>query len=457
MVGQRSLEGTDSVDIVVVGTGACGLTAALAAAEQGAQVLVLEKTDAPGGSAALTTGIHAAGTRFQRAKGIEDTPAGLIAEIRERNHGQADPVLTESVVRDSAATLEWVADLAGIEFQVRDQPAGGTVPRTHVCGGGWAFIRQLMAAVERRANIRILWSTPALSLQLGADGGVTGVVTERGTMGAGKVILATGGFGGNREMLSRYLPLAADVPFHGHPANTGDGHRMGVEAGGVQVHMDGALVHPTHFSPLHIPVPQPLVHLGAILVDRLGRRFADETKFPGVPAARMLEMPGKHAYEIFDQGVFKRAESELGGFVQARIFDRAETPGELARLLGIDAAGLERTILEHDSAAERGRDQFGRAVSASFSAPFYGVKVWPALYTTVGGLRVNTIGQVLRADGSPIPNLYAGGDVTEGITGPGVDSYLPGNGQMAAIVIGKRAAEHAAAALREPARTPRAP
>lgn len=454
MVGQRSLEGTDSVDVVVVGAGDCGLTAALAAARGGAQVLVLEKTDAPGGNSALTTGIHAAGSRFQRAAGIEDTPAGLVMEICQRNGGQADATLTESIVQESAATLEWVADIASVPFEVREQTSGSSVPRTHVCGGGWAFIRHLMAAVEREERIRVLWSTPALSLDLGADGAVTGVVTGHGAIAARKVILATGGFGGSPELLAQYAPLMADVPYHGHRANTGDGHRMGMVAGAAIAHMDGALAYPTYFSPLHFPVPQPVIHLGAILVDRLGRRFADETKFPGVPAARILELPGKCAYEIFDQGVFKLAESDLGRVVQARILDRAATPSELAGLLGIDPAGLERTIQEHDSAAERGRDQFGRAVPAPFSAPFYGVKVWPALYTTVGGLRVNTTGQVLRVDGSTIPNLYAGGDVTEGITGPGVDSYLPGNGQMAAIVLGKRAAEHAAAAVRADTRVP---
>ena len=402
-------ESRKSADIVVVGAGAAGLTAALAAAGQGAQVLLLEKTGAPGGNSAFTTGIHAAGSRFQRAAGSDDTPGELVAEIRQRNGGKADAVLTESVVRDSAAALEWVADIAGIEFQVREQNTGGTVRRTHVCGGGWTFIRQMMAAVERRENIRVLWSTSAVSLELASDGSVTGVVTTAGPVRASRVILATGGFGGSHELLSQHAPLIADVPYHGHRANTGDGHHMGVAAGGVLANMDGALVYPVYFSPLHFPVPQRLIHLGAILVDRQGRRFANETTFLGAPAARILELPGKCAYEVFDAGVFNQAQSELGTVVRAPILDRAETPGELARLVGIDPAGLERTIEEHNSAAERGRDQFGRAVSTPFDAPLYGVKVWAALYTTAGGLRVNTLGQVLRPDGSVTPNLYASG------------------------------------------------
>ncbi|MBI2911955.1 MAG: FAD-dependent oxidoreductase [Chloroflexi bacterium] len=451
VAGQR--QGSDAAEIVVVGAGSAGLAAALAAAQQDARVLLVEKTDAPGGNSALTTGIHAAGSRFQRAQGIEDAPLGLAEEIQQRNRGRADPVLIQSVVQDSAGVLEWMADLAGIEFRVSEHAAGGTVPRTHVCGGGWAFVRQVMAAAERSENIRVLWSTPVRSLQLGTGGAVTGIVTAAGAISAPKVILATGGFGGNREMLARYAPLLADVPYHGHLANVGDGHRMGIEAGGVAVHMDGALAYPCYFSPLHFPVPQPLIHMGAILVDRQGRRFADETKFPGVPAARILEMPGKCAYEIFDERVFKRAEGELGRVVQTRILERADSASDLAQRLGIEAAGLEQTIREHNSAAERGRDQFGRAVSAPLGTPLYGVRVWAALYTTVGGLRVNTSGQVLHADGTPIPNLYAAGDVTEGLTGPGADSYLPGNGQMAAIVLGKRAAEHAVASLRAAVRT----
>jgi len=432
---------TETREIIVVGAGGCGLTAALAAARKGARVVVLEKTDSPGGNTGFTTAAIAAGSRFQRQAGIEDTPARLVEAIARRNGGQGNLELTEYLAQRSAGVLEWLADTIGVEFEVRSTTAGF---RSHSCGGGWALIRALMAAVERHENISVRWSTPALSLELSPEGAVLGVKTEDGVITGHKVILATGGFGASRELLSRYIPGAADLPYHGHHGVTGDGLRMGMVAGGAAANLDGFLAFPSYFSPLRFPVPQPLVHLGAIMVDGRGRRFSDESQFPGGPGARILELPGKQAYEIFDERIHREAGGGLLRVIQAGILDSGETAAELAARLGIDPAGLEQTILEYNRAAGRGEDEFGRTIATPLGAPLYGVKIWVALYSTVGGLKVNTIGQVLRKDGSVVPNLYAGGDACEGVTGPGPASYFPGNGQLAALGLGKLAGEHAA-------------
>jgi fumarate reductase flavoprotein subunit len=447
MTTQRSPSHANPEEIIVVGAGGCGLTAALAAAQQGARVLLLEKTDSPGGNTGGTTAVIAAGTRFQREKGIEDSPAQLAEEILRRNGGQGNRALTERLTRDSAAVLEWLADTTGVEFTVSSMASGHGVSRSHSCGGGWALIRCLAPAVERHPNIRVLWSTPVKSLKLDAKGAVTGVETERGPITARKVVLAAGGFGASRELVAKHIPKAVDIPYNGHAGVTGDGLRMGMAAGGAAANLDGFLAFPAYFAPLRFPVPQPLIHLGAIMVNQQGRRFSDESKYPGGAGAKILDLPGKHAYEVFDERIYQTAREDLVRVVQAKILDKAETAAELARRLGIDPAGLEQSVQEYNRAAG-GKDAFGRTVVAPLSPPLYGVKIWVALYSTVGGLKVNINAQALRQDGSVIPNLYAGGDTSEGVSGPGPGGYFPGNGTMTALGLGRIAGEHAAASLK---------
>ena len=126
---------------------------------------------------------------------------------------------------------------------------------------------------------------------------------------------------------------------------------------------------------------------------------------------------------------------------------KGDSVRELAGRLRIDPEGLESTIREYNATAERGTEQFGRSVSTPLGLPLYGVKVWVALHHTQGGLLVNTDAQVLRPDGSTTPNLYAGGGAAVGVSGPGPEGYLPGNGLLQAIGLGKRAADHAAGSL----------
>jgi fumarate reductase flavoprotein subunit len=444
MTTRRSQDREPATDVIVVGTGGCGLTAALAAAQKGARVLVLEKESWPGGNTALTSGITAAGSRFQREAGIEDDPARLAEEILGRNGGHGDARLTQRLTEYSATVLEWLADTLDTKFEVGAITSGHTTRRGHSCGGGWAFIEHLMSAVERTPSINVRWSTAALSLNLDASGAVTGVVTNQGVISARKVILATGGFGASRERLREYIPAAAELPYHGHRGNTGDGLQMGMAAGAAARHLDGYLLYPSYFAPLRIPVPQPIYHLGAILVDATGGRFADETKYPGGPSSKMLTLPGKQAYAVFNEGIRQAVLRDRHWTLPLSILATGDTPEELARSLGISPSGLARTIQALNSSVARGQDGFGRRVTVPLGLPLYGVKVWAALYCTLGGLRVNTNGQVLRPDDSVIQNLYAGGDASEGLSGPGPAGYYPGNGVMAAIGLGKLAGEHAA-------------
>ena len=278
------------------------------------------------------------------------------------------------------------------------------------------------------------------------------VVTEDGVLTGRKTILASGGFGASPELLSQYIPKAVDIPFPGHYGSTGDGIKMGLAAGAATENMGAFQPYPAYVGPRKRAVSPEVALSGGIMVDRGGKRFVDETKYPGGLGTKMLDLPGKQAHEIFDERIYQLHRNATGLRNLSALFDsgilkNAATPEELATQLGIDGNGLSQTIRDYNRVAPNGRDAFGRALSKPFNAPFYGIKVTVALYHTQGGLKVNPNGQVLRPDGSIIPNLYAGGGVAMGISGKGLEGYLPGNGLLASLGLGMRAADHAVESL----------
>ena len=282
---------------------------------------------------------------------------------------------------------------------------------------------------------------------------MVGVKTNSGMLTARKIILATGGFGASTELLSQYIPKAVGIPFSGHHGSTGEGIKMGLEMGAALENMGAFQPYPAYLGPGKRAVPPEVALSGGIMVDGLGKRFVVETRYPGGLGVKMLDLPGKQAYEIFDERIFQLHRDAPGLRSLGRLYDaglllKAETPAELAGKLGIDADGLKQTIRECNAVAATGeKDAFGRVLPQVLNGPYYGIKVTVALYHTQGGLKVNTDGQVVRDDGSIIPNLYAGGGVAVGISGKGLEGYLPGNGLLASLGLGMIAGEHAAASL----------
>ena len=437
-------------DIIVIGAGGCGLMAALVAAKKGAQVLLLEKTDKPGGGTAFSSkGVRAAGSRRQRELKIADSPELYAQDILRRNNNESDVVLTKRLAETSGRVADFLADVAGIEFDLGEFPFGHSARRSHSWKANKTVTDFLFEAVEREKNIQVCFSTPVLSLKCEASGAVTGVVTKDGVITARKIILASGGFGASAELLSQYIPKAVDIPFPGHRGSTGDGIKMGLAAGAATENMGAFQPYPAYIGPGKRAVAPEVAISGGIMVDLGGKRFVDETKYPGGLGTKMLDLPAKQAYEIFDERIYQLHRNapglrNLSGFFDEGILKKAETPEELAGKLAIDAGGLKQTIRDlNNSVASGGKDAFGRMLPEPFNAPFYGIKVTVALYHTQGGLKINPDGQVLRADGSIIPNLYAGGGVAVGVSGKGLEGYLPGNGLLASLGLGMRAAEHA--------------
>ena len=449
------MQNLDSVvsDIIVVGAGGCGLMAALVAAKKGARVLLLEKTDKPGGGTAFSSrGIRAAGSRCQREAEIEDSPELYAEDILRRNNHESDAALTRRLTEMSGRVADFLADVAGIEFQIGEFPFGHSAERSHSWKTEKNITDFLFEAVEHERNIQVCFSTPVLSLNQEASGAVTGVVTDEKVLTGRKVILASGGFGASRELLSQYIPKAVDIPFPGHFGSTGDGIKMGLAVGAATESMGAFQPYPAYIGPGKRAVSPEVALSGGIMVDLGGKRFVDETKYPGGLGTKMLDLPGKQAYEIFDERIYQLHSNMSGPRNLASLFDsgilkKAQTAEELAGRLAIDAGGLKQTIQDYNSAASGGRDAFGSTLPEPFNASFYGIKVTVALYHTQGGLKVSPDGQVLRPDGSVIPNLYAGGGTAVGVSGKGLEGYLPGNGLLASLGLGMRAGEHAAESL----------
>jgi fumarate reductase flavoprotein subunit len=443
-------------DIIVIGAGGCGLMAALVAAKKGARVLLLEKTDRPGGGTAFSSrGIRAAGSRRQRELKIDDSAALYAEDILRRNNAESDPVLTRRLAENSGRVADFLTDEAGVEFQIGEFAFGHSGKRSHSWKEDKTITDFLFAAVQREKNIEVRFSTPVLALERDADGAVVGVRTNDGILKAQKIILASGGFGASTELLSKYIPKAVDIPFPGHEGSTGDGIKMGLEIGAAVENMGAFQPYPAYLGPGKRAVPPEVALSGGIMVDAAGKRFVDETRYPGGLGIRMLDLPGKQAYEIFDERIFQLHRNGPGLRNLERLFGaglllRAETPADLAGKLEIDAEGLTQTIHECNAlAASGGKDAFGRVLPQPLGGPYFGIKVSVALYHTQGGLKVTTDGQVMRFDGSIIPNLYAGGGVAVGVSGKGLEGYLPGNGLLASLGLGMIAAEHAAASFRD--------
>lgn len=448
-------------DVLVVGAGGCGLVAALAAHELGAQVLVVEKSPRIGGNTSLSTGsVPGAGTRFQAEAGIEDSPERLAEDIWRQAGGEGDRDLVACLARESAGLVEWLVDDVGVDLRlITDyKHVGHSVPRLHAppTRRGSDLVRMLEAALLQR-QMMVVTGTPVRRLVANEHGEVLGaVVGESGheAIRARKVILASNGFGGNREMLRKFCPEIADAQYFGHPDNTGEGIRWGVELGAGLAHMGAyqgyaAVAYP-HGTLLSWTVPEK----GGFLVGRHGRRFVDETLGYSGCTPHVLAQPEGLAYVVFDSRIRDYAmshELEFRELVGAGGVKEAATVADLAAIYGVDAAALEQTLEAFNRAAGgRATDPLGRRDfgMAPLRPPYCIGQVVGGLFHTQGGLRINLDAQPLREDGSVIPNLYAGGGVAMGISGAsGGKGYSSGNGLLSAMGLGRIAGRHAARSI----------
>ncbi len=446
------------VDIAVVGAGGCGLVAALAAAELGAEVVVLEKTEHVLGNTASSAGmIQAAGTRFQREAGIDDSAEQMAADIFKKNGHESNPELTLAVCRTSGPLVEWMVDKLDIELSMFTEFnwPGHSHHRMHApkSRGGLDLINQLRREVAKREDIYLMLQSPVTKLITGDNGEIIGVETRTPNgmqrIGAKKVILASNGFGGNKEMVQQFIPEMADILYFGYEANTGDAIKWGIELGAQLENMSCFQGHASVASSHGILVSWGGVMSGGFLVNQLGERFGDESEGYSEYALEVMKQPGKIAYYIMDEEIHQNLLTleDYKNLAQLNGLKIADTPTGLAQKLGLPEAGLAAAIEQFNQAVQEGQDSFGRTwFPRRLTPPFYGVKVEPALFHTQGGLKINVNAEVLSTAGVPIPNLYAGGGAAVGVSGRRPKGYMSGNGLLAALgfgfIAGRHAAEH---------------
>jgi fumarate reductase flavoprotein subunit len=449
-------------DVLVIGAGGCGLVAALAAAETGAEVFVVEKEKAGGGNTALSQAmVPAAGTRAQAAAGVADSPRQMAADILKKNRQGSDPDLTLHVARESARLIEWLAASAGIELGLVTDflyPGHG-VHRIHANPSrkGRQLVAELTAAAEGRPNITFAYNAPAVRLAatpagevLGAEMHIAGIGSNRAR--ARRTILALNGFGANRELLARYIPEMSAAYYFGHEGNTGEGILWGEALGAELRHMGAYQAHGSVAHPHGTLVTWAAISLGGFQVNLDGRRFVNEYQGYSEHALDVLRQEGGVAVEIFDQRIFEAIKDyeDFKQCVAMGAVRRFDSLAALAAGFGLPPAALAATCADFQRAARgEAADALGRRdFGAPLTPPFYGVKVTGALFHTQGGLRIDSHARVLRPDGSVIAGLYAGGGTAAGFSGvSGPSGYLSANGLMAALILGMIAGEEAGRSL----------
>ncbi len=450
-------------DVAVVGGGACGLVASLAAAEKGVEVLLLEKEKKLGGNTALSQGmIPAAGTRFQSAARIDDSPELMAEDIFEKNGHESDPVMTLHLCREAKNLVEWLVDSIGIHLDVVTDfiYPGQSRHRIHAPSTrkGIQIVNELRAIASGRENILLAPATPVKDLiALEQSGTVIGLKAEpagqkANRIRARKVILACNGFGRNTEMLKKYIPEMAEAFYFGHEGNTGEGILWGMELGAATEHMGAYQAHGSVAHPHATLLTWAVIANGGFQVNKSARRFGNEYTGYSEYATEVLAQEDKTAIEIFDERIYKSVLGfeDFQQCIELGAVKKAPTVQKLAETFQIPAAALEKTLEAYNRSAEgKEEDPFGRKnFYGPLLPPYYGVRVTAALFHTQGGLKVDKHARVLRKDGNPVPNLYAGGGVAVGVSGSGVKGYMSGNGLLAATVLGMLAGESAGSAIR---------
>ncbi|HZB36752.1 MAG TPA: FAD-dependent oxidoreductase [Beijerinckiaceae bacterium] len=445
--------------IVIVGAGAAGLVAALAARAGGAEVLVIERDAIPRGSTALSAGlIPAAGTRWQRESGIEDNPQLFAADIMMKAGGAPDPRLVEAVARVAGPTLECLADAHRLPFSLVENfcyPGHSRLRMHGLPSRSGAELMDRLREAASAAGAEILCDAEVTDLFAASDGRVAGLALVRPDGSEERIAcramtLACSGYGGNKALVACHIPEMAEALYFGHLGNQGDALVWGEALGAAVRDLSGHQGHGSVAYPHGILITWATVTEGGVQVNLKGRRFSDETQGYSEQAAQVLAQPEGLAWTVFDERIAAVAR-------QFEDFRKAEAAGVIITAAGLaELAGLAKLPVDSFVATmeevqrlkrEGGTDAFGRCFAGTpeLRPPFHSARVTGALFHSQGGLVVDGAGRVLRPDGSAFPNLFAAGGAACGVSGPTAAGYLSGNGLLTAVALGRLAGEAAAA------------
>ena len=485
-------DSTVDADVVVVGAGGAGMTAAITAAAEGKSVVILESQSMVGGNSVRATGgMNAAKTVYQdenefgESAGVEKTlktaaekyadnetitalaktvseqwaayqanPTGYFdsVELMELDtmiggKGINDPELVETLCANSADAIDWL-DEHGITLHNVSSFGGASVKRIHrpVNAEGktvsvGSYMIPLLQENCEKAGVKMMLDTTATEILTDANGAAVGVKAtgasgETVTVNAKAVVLATGGFGANLDMVVKYKPELKGFMTTNAPGIQGQGIEMAQTIGAATVDMDQIQIHPTVEANTAALITEGLRGDGAILINEEGKRFIDEVGTRDVVSAAEIAQTGSYSWLVVDQAMAD-ASSVIQGYIKKGYTVTGSTYEELGKAMGVDAAAFAETMEKWNGYVEAKNDpDFGRTSFANplNTAPYYAVKVTAGVHHTMGGLKINANTEVLNEKGEVIPGLFAAGEVTGGVHGA---NRLGGNAVADFTVFGR--------------------
>lgn len=443
-----------NVDVVVIGAGGAGMSAAIEVNAAGHSVVILEQLPIVGGNTNRATGgLNAAETKIQEENNIQDTKEIFYQDTMKGGKDLNDPELLRTMVENAPGAIEWLnalgANISRVSFS-----GGQTNARIHTVADGSpigpVIVRVLKNELDKQ-NVEILLNMTATEI-IAEDGVVVGVVAEDKNgntlkVNAKAVILATGGFGANSEMVELYREDLKGFFTTNHPGATGGGILMAQAVGADLTDIEQIQIHPTTDPKTGYLFTEGLRGEGAILVNNSGERFTNELLTRDVVSQNILNQPNGTAYLIVDEAMHGH-NAALAGYISDGYAVSGDTIEDLAKAINVDPAVLANTLTEYNKAIEAGKDElFGReSLSVQLTtAPFYAIPVTPSIHHTMGGVKIDTSTHVIGLDGKPISGLYAAGEVTGGVHG---GNRIGGNAVADIIVFGRIAGQTASSELK---------
>ncbi|MDA4848521.1 FAD-dependent oxidoreductase [Hoeflea poritis] len=467
MTNDVRIHALEECELLVLGGGLAGHSAALEAAGQGFKVLLVEKNAEYGGSTVQSSGSFAfAGTAAQRAAGFEDTAQTMADDIMAASGNAADPQLVSLYMEHQSEAFDWLL-ANGVVFHPVTLSSNQSVPRTHATDP-----QQLMDALHQRVldddRITYLNNASATNLYVDGDGRVSGATIDhnglRETVNARLgVVIATGGFSRNAELIAKFAPSMARALRLGGEGNSGDGLLMAWKLGADFV--DTAFLNGTFGVSLNnYPEDNPpkaseallrlAIYRGAVAVNLNGERFADESISYKKLGEICLDQQRSIGFQVWDQSIMDQSRkapnaNDFEGALELGLVKKADTIEALAELVGLDGNVLTKTIEKYNRDVDAGGDTvFGRTslgrgwgtLSKIDSAPFYIYPCTTAMLATYCGLRVTRNMEVLDVFGNPIEGLFAAGECVGGFHGSG---YMSGSSLSKSVIFGRVAANGA--------------
>ncbi|MBA9084265.1 fumarate reductase flavoprotein subunit [Fontibacillus solani] len=436
----------DKYDVIIIGAGGAGMTAALEAKANGMNPVIFEKMPVAGGNTLkASSGMNASQTKFQKEQGIDDSNDSFYDETLKGGKGTNDTEMLRFFVDNSADAIDWL-DSIGITLNNLTITGGMSEKRTHRPEDGSAvgqfLVNGLLKNVQEQ-GIPLFVNAKVTKINE-TDGKVNGVTiifneTDEKNITSDAVVVTTGGFGSNMELITEVRPDLEGYVTTNQEGSTGDGIKMIEALGGTTVDMDQIQIHPTVQQEKSYLIGEAVRGEGAILISKEGKRFTNELNTRDKVTAAINALPEKSATLVFDSGVRSRVKAieqyDKMGFVIS-----ADTIEALAEKLEVPADNLKATMDTWNSSVSKKEDaEFGRTTGMDndlSGAPYYAIKIAPGIHYTMGGVKINTNTEVLNKNGEPITGLFAAGEVTGGLHG---QNRIGGNSVAEIIIFGRQA------------------